>query len=102
MSEPFNKIEAGLERARIRQVEWRQVLSHAKPESPQAELARQHLDILDVYIAAESKLLAYLRRQLALYAHFPSVDMPADLQRWLALWTAPATRQPPTQLRLPW
>jgi hypothetical protein len=101
MTAPFNKIESGLERARIRQTEWRQALAHAKPDSPQAALARSHLDYLATYIAAETTLLAYLRRRLALYAHFPSVELPADLKRYHATWTGPPPRRPPTQLRLP-
>jgi hypothetical protein len=100
MTAPFSKIEAGLERARIRQVEWRQVLTHARPDSPQATLARSHLDHLDVYIAAETKLLAYLRRRLALYVHFPGVEWPADLKFYYTAWTGPSPRRPPTQLRL--
>src|SRR5260370_25465 len=78
---PFSKIETGLERARIRQTGWRQVASHARPDSPQAALARAHLDYLDTYIAADTKLLAYLRRRWAVYELFPTAGNPADLQR---------------------
>jgi hypothetical protein len=60
-----------------------------------------HLDHLDTYIAAETKLLAYLRRRLQLYQLFPDVDLPADLAHQLKQWTGPPPRRPPTQLRLP-
>jgi hypothetical protein len=101
MTAPFSKIEFGLERARIRQVEWRQVLAHARPDSEQAAKAREHLDDLDAYIKAETVLLAYLRRRLRLYQLFPDVDLPADLAHQLKLWTGPPPRRPPPQLRLP-
>jgi hypothetical protein len=95
MTVPFSKIESGLERARIRQVEWRQVLAHARADSEQAAKARAHLDYLDMYIAAETRLLAYLRRRLQLYQLFPDVDLPADLAFWHAIWTAPPTGAAP-------
>jgi hypothetical protein len=101
MTAPFSKIEAGLERARIRQVEWRQVLAHARPDSLQAALARSKLEFLDLYIGAEAALLAHWRRRLALYAHFPGVEWPADLKFYHAAWTGPPPRRPSTQLRLP-
>jgi hypothetical protein len=101
MTVPFSKVAAGLESARLRQVEWAQVLAHARPDSEQAVKARAHLDWLDLYIGAETKLLAYLRRQWALYEMFPTADKPAELVRWFHLWTDVAPRSPPTQLKLP-
>jgi hypothetical protein len=89
MTAPFNTIEAGLERARIRRVEWSQWLANATPGSPQATLAQGKLEWLELYIGAETVLLNYLRRRLALYTHFPGADLPADLAHYYALWTKP-------------
>jgi hypothetical protein len=102
MTVPFNKIEAGLERARIRQVEWRQVLAHARPDSEQAAKARATLEYYDTFLIAETKLLAYLRRRWRLYGFFPNADKPEDLLRQFRLWTGPAPgKEPPKQFRLP-
>jgi hypothetical protein len=86
---PFNKIQRGLERARVHQVEWRQVLGAAKEDSPQAAEARAKLTHLDSYIVAETKLLAFLRRRWRFYELFPTVDKPADLLQQHKLWTGP-------------
>jgi hypothetical protein len=86
---PFSKIEFGLKRARIRQVEWRQVLAHAKPASEQERVARAKLEHLEAFITEETKLLAYLRRRWRLYELFPAADMPGDLAFWHATLTIP-------------
>ncbi len=98
---PFSKIETGLERARFRRAHWRHVAARFQVGTPEYERAKGQLDFLDTYIIAETRLLAWLRRRLALYDMFPAVDRPADLQRWFGLWTDLPPRQPPKQLRLP-
>jgi hypothetical protein len=92
MTTPFSKIESGLERARVRQAEWQQWLAHAKPDSQQAAKARERLEHLETYIAAETNLLRYLRKRWLLYEMFPGVELPADLKFWHALWTSPPAR----------
>jgi hypothetical protein len=86
---PFSKIEAGLNRVRVRRTEWKQVLAHAKPGSEQEAKARAKLESLDAFIAAESALLDYLRRRWRLYMRFPGVELPADLAFWYATLTLP-------------
>jgi hypothetical protein len=98
MTKPFSRIEFGIECAKIRRVEWQQVLAHAKPDSPQAVKARSALDFLDTHIWAETRLLAYLRRRWALYEMFPAAEKPADLVRQFELWSLIAPRG---QFRLP-
>jgi hypothetical protein len=98
MSKPFSRIEFGIESARIRQVEWKQVLAHAAPGSPQAARASKCLEFLDLHIWAETRLLTLLRRRWALYEMFPSADKPADLVRQFNLWSLIAPRG---QFRLP-
>jgi hypothetical protein len=49
-----------------------------------------------LYVAAETKLLAYLRRRLQVHQLFPGVDLPADLAHQLNQWTGPPPRRPPT------
>ena len=73
----------------------------ARPERPQAALARSKLESLDLYVAAETQLLAYPRRRLRVYRLFPDVDLPADLAHQLKLWGGPSPRRPPAQFRLP-
>jgi hypothetical protein len=98
---PFSKIEAGLDRARQRQAHWRHVAACFEPGSREHVRAKVQLDLTTTYIAAETALLAWLRRRLALYTMFPAVERPADLQRYLKNWTDPPPPQPPTQLRMP-
>jgi hypothetical protein len=98
VTKPFCRIEFGIECARIRQAEWRQVLAHAKPGSPQAVKAQRNLDFYDTHIWAETRLLALLRRRWTLYEMFPTADKPADLVRQFELWSWIAPRG---QFRLP-
>jgi hypothetical protein len=86
---PFNRIERGIERSRIRLREWNQWLANATPGSPQATLARGKVEWLELYIGAETVLLNYLRRRLALYVQFPGADLPTDLAHYYAMWTKP-------------
>jgi hypothetical protein len=87
MTAPFNKIEAGLERARIRLREWQQVLDHAEVGSEQWVKAREQIAYYVLESAAQSKLLAYCRKRTRLYGFFAGVDLPADLKEDQAAWT---------------
>jgi hypothetical protein len=88
MAEPFNKIEAGLGRARVRLREWQQVLDHAKVGSEQWVKAREQMAYYVLESAAQSKLLAYCRKRMRLYSFFAGVDLPADLKEDQTAWTA--------------
>jgi hypothetical protein len=92
---PFNRLEPGLERARIQIIEWQQVLRHTRPDSEQAAKARMHLGIINTHLEAETKLLAFLRRRWALYELFPTVDKPKDLLQQFHMWTGPRPGRPP-------
>jgi hypothetical protein len=91
---PFNKIEAGLERARLRQAHWRHVAACFAPHTPEHKQAKDRLEFFDTFIISETHLLHWLRRRLAIYEMFPAADMPADLARYLTQLTVPP-RDPP-------